>query len=211
MSQSIGSTDPAYALAAMRATGTVQQPGRGPYVTWSATARDAGRALVPVTGLGQDAVALGWPQGVNTSPDDDDPWIRAVPRKRAILVFAAALGCCWPDPATDPYPGQPAREADVLAAYLALDDINADDDEPGTGSRLAHANGNVRLLRAAGLLAPDVHDGYVRLGWQVAAWSRAQIQHARDLHPSLPTPPAAAVGGGGDDLVEEAIDLGEWS
>src|SRR3954447_13720496 len=79
----------------------------------SHAATTLGRRLVEIaSGDGARAFVLGWSDGSEPAVGPEGISARrlsAIP----ILTFACCLRLCWPDPASDPYPGEPAHIAEV--------------------------------------------------------------------------------------------------
>jgi hypothetical protein len=136
-----------------------------------------GRRLVEITAAdGPRAFVLGWSDGNEPAIGQEGISVRhlsAIP----ILTFACCLRLCWPDPASDPYPGERTRVADVIRLATS---IGADD---------RHVKGALRSeLRAAGLV--QLHVTELSLGPAVAAWAPAQVEALRRYHTTLPAPEA---------------------
>jgi|SRR5579884_1056335 len=137
-----------------------------------------GRRLIEVDdAAGIRTFVLGWSDGNEPAVGPEGITARqlsAIP----VLTFACCLRLCWPDPATNPYPGERTRVADVIRLATA---IGADD---------RHVKGALRSeLRAAGLI--QLHVPELSLGPAVAAWAPAQVEALRRFHTTLPALEAA--------------------
>ncbi|WP_231333552.1 hypothetical protein [Actinomadura graeca] len=103
---------------------------------------------------------------------------------QARRVLAAALRCCWTRLDDAPWPGTPARVADVLEVYAGMSRGDAD---------LARrwATGELRRLADTGWLLLDEPSGTLRAGPRVALWADQSLASLRDLLRRLPEPPAS--------------------
>lgn len=139
-----------------------------------AGAARAGRSLV-LSRLGDDQVALlGWALG--SEPLDDDP--SSGPSPLLVHTFTACLGSCWRHRDAHPWPGQPAIEADVIAA---LAEARGEELSPTILGKVRSA---MILLRASMWLDPTARG--IQLGPRVAAWSEGQVDVLREAFDRLP-------------------------
>jgi hypothetical protein len=94
--------------------------------------------------------------------------------KGTLRVFAACLRCCWPDPATDPWPGVSATVEQVDEVLRQL--------VPGRTavSRRQLLTGALRRLSAAGWLLTGQADT-VRVGPRVASYGNLELSTLREL------------------------------
>ena len=95
-----------------------------------------------------------------------------------LRVFAACLRCCWPDPGTELWPGQPADLADIDQVLQQL--------TPGRDrdSRRKLLSAGLRRLEAAHWLLHIA--GRVRLGPRVAGWGPLELSTVRELWRMIP-------------------------
>ncbi|MBL7256516.1 hypothetical protein [Paractinoplanes lichenicola] len=93
--------------------------------------------------------------------------------KGTLRVFAACLRCCWPDPATDPWPGVSATVEQVDEVLQRL--------VPGRNSvsRRQLLTGALRRLTAAGWLLTDADR--IRTGPRVASYGNLELSTLREL------------------------------
>jgi hypothetical protein len=100
-------------------------------------------------------------------------------------VLAAALKCCWPDPAAPLWPGVAAPFGQVAATFEAV----TGRDEAVSHRALVAA---LRRLSWSGWLLWDEAAGTVRLGPRVATWTPAELSTLRELWRSMPAQPRQA-------------------
>lgn len=133
----------------------------------------AGRRLITITPDSQRQVTAGWTD--ETRPVfDQEAIVGPVATRSLAVAFAAALGMCWPDPSTPPYPGEEATLAEVVEAA------------ENAGMSHAWAKGSLaNLLTGAGLV--DIDGGKFRLGPAVAAFTPAMVSAFRRIHDRLPS------------------------
>ncbi|WP_434447589.1 hypothetical protein [Lentzea sp. E54] len=112
----------------------------------------------------------GWAHESPLTPGDAGSPCRA--GEATVVVLAACLSCCWPDPDSPVFPGLPTSLAVLrqTAAPLGIQNVT-------------HA---VNRLRKWGYLAPDLYDGAIRLGPMVAVWPEADLDRLRREHSQLP-------------------------
>jgi hypothetical protein len=164
--------DPAFTLAAMRASGTHTVTERERSAA-EAVAAELGRRVVEVeTRGGTASVALGFADGYEPSPGDgvfDVRRLTPIP----LVALATCLGLCWTAPDEPPHPGEPVPIERVLEVATAL------------GAPPSHLLGAMRNeLTMAGLVEMD--DTTVRIGPAVAAWTDAQVDALRRFADALP-------------------------
>ncbi|MBM2615202.1 hypothetical protein JIG36_06450 [Actinoplanes sp. LDG1-06] len=99
--------------------------------------------------------------------------------KGTLRVLAACVRCCWPDPATDPWPGAAATLDQVDQVLQRL--------VPGRNavSRKALLTGASRRLAAAGWLLLEGADT-VRLGPRIASYGNLELSTLRELWRMVP-------------------------
>lgn len=182
-------SDETFLMAKLRATGGRLFPSSADELTSVRRAAQAAcRTLVEVRSAHET-------QTLTLSlPDDCDPlgqvgirpYFRPAP-STVLLVLAACLGWCWPDPREAPFPGIAVKEDELLDAML---DLSPSGQSAGARARQV-IRGNhrsaVRLLCACGYLEKSL-DGSVALGPAVAQWSEADIAALRTDHHRLPSP-----------------------
>jgi hypothetical protein len=100
-------------------------------------------------------------------------------------VLAAALKCCWPDPAAPLWPGVAAPFGQVAATFEAL----TGRDEVVSHRALVAA---LRRLSWSSWLMWDEDARTVRLGPRVVTWSPADLSTLRELWRSMPAQPREA-------------------
>jgi hypothetical protein len=108
------------------------------------------------------------------------------PRPAALLVLAAAIGCCWPAGDEPLLPGLPASQAEILAALARF---TRKDSTQGSGPSWKRA---ITFLRACGFLTVGSDPASVWLGPEVIRWDDADVRHLRDRHDDLPAPERSA-------------------
>lgn len=121
--------------------------------------------------------------GLVTGPDRDrplDPEALGITTRRlqhhATVVFAVAVGLCWRDRDSHPYPGQIVPEQGVLDALAVLG-----------GRPSPHTIGALRnVLTAAGLLTRVGRN--IRFGPVVATWGELDVAALRRVEHILPPP-----------------------
>ncbi|WP_245667528.1 hypothetical protein [Actinomadura macra] len=164
------------------------------------------RARARVLGTPATAVSEPMPAGTNGVSDGTHVWLLPIwpdgatpavleeyetapmPLDRAgqaRRVLAAVLRCCWTRLDDAPWPGTPAKVADVLEVYAGMSRGDAD---------LARrwATGELRRLAETGWLLLDEPSGTVRSGPRVALWADQSLASLRDLLRRLPEPPASS-------------------
>ncbi|WP_326731897.1 hypothetical protein [Streptomyces phaeochromogenes] len=181
--------DGAYALARARALRVVPVPTAEEGLSrLQGAVDDVERRLVEVAPVGgPGGLLIAWAHDVDpsgSSTGDGQTHREATPS--LLLTLGACLRACWPDPDQPPYPGIAAVEKAVLAALVLPDE------GPVRQGIAQHAPFNpfrraLRMLRACAWLEPDLHDGRVRLGPMVAAWTERDIDELRRSYPLLPS------------------------
>jgi hypothetical protein len=96
-------------------------------------------------------------------------------------VLAAALKCCWPDPAGPLWPGASAPFGQVAGTFEAI----TGREEVVSRRALVAA---LRRLSWSGWLLWDEESRTVRLGPRVVTWSPAELSTLRELWRSIPVP-----------------------
>ncbi|MCX5589630.1 hypothetical protein [Streptomyces erythrochromogenes] len=122
----------------------------------------------------------------NGSLDDRDVRRPASPFR--LVTLAACIRHCWPDRSQPLYPGQAARQDDVIATLAPLHDALAPREGIGALGRTSHFLAAVRFLRACGYLAPDEGGGTIWLGPMCALWSERDVTELRSGYDVLPGP-----------------------
>lgn len=165
-------------MARLRANHSAVLSG-GEIATVAQAATMLGRRLVEIPSAdGARTFVLGWSDGNEPAVGPEGISARRL-SPIPILTFACCLRLCWPDQASDLYPGRPAHIAEVIRLATA---IGADD---------RHVKGALRSeLRAAGLI--ELYGTDLSLGPAVAAWAPAQVEALRRYHSTLPTPEAGS-------------------
>ncbi|AXH93655.1 MULTISPECIES: hypothetical protein [Micromonospora] len=107
-----------------------------------------------------------------------------------LRVFAACLRCCWPDPGTDLWPGQPADLTDVDQVLQQL--------TPGRdrASRRKLLSASLRRLEASRWVLQTADR--VRLGPRVTGWGSLELSTLRELWRMIPDPQPKSDPGGGE-------------
>jgi hypothetical protein len=183
----------AVALARLRAARVQARPQDPPALrSVAAAAARAGRSLVEVATERGPCLLLGWLDG-SEPVDQDDGVQRRQPSPTVLLTFAACLRACWPDPGEEPYPGRTVTERQVLVALAALTTPGAATPGEEGGGAERHHKSALRLLRAVGLLDPEIPH-QVRLGPMVALWPASDVATLRRFHDRLPTCPPGGQG-----------------
>lgn len=170
----------AFMLAQLRIWRTIQAPeDETELAALHAAAARAGRRLVELRGAGPHTeLTTGWLEQSHLTPDDTGGPGGA--SEGAIVVLAACLSCCWPDPDAPVFPGVPTTLEELRHTVAPL--------------RIQNLTLALNRLRRWGYLAPDSGDGTVRLGPMVATWQNADLDGLRRRHVELP----AVRGGAGD-------------
>jgi hypothetical protein len=173
------------ALARLRACRSVPVPLDASGLTLlEEAAIAAGRHLLDVAlPDGGRCLMLGWPTEVDPVTAlglaaEEVPG----PRPAALLVLAAAIGCCWPSGDEPLLPGLPATQAEILAALARF---TRKDSIQGSGPSWKRA---ITFLRACGFLTVGSDPASVWLGPEVIRWDDADVRHLRDRHDDLPAP-----------------------
>lgn len=162
----------AFRLAQMRVWRTITPPEDDADLTdLRVAAARAGRRLVELRG-GDSGVelTLGWREEVPLTPDDAGGPSGA--GEGTVVVLAACLSCCWPDPDAPIFPGMPTTFEELRQTLAPLGIQN-----------VTHA---VNRLRRWGYLVTDLVDGAIRLGPAVATWTQADVDSLRREHSRLP-------------------------
>lgn len=176
------------ALARMRALRTVRVPfDPGEFSALESAAQLAARRIIGVVdGDGVRALMLGW------APEYDPGSVFGAERgylrdasPTALLILAACIRCCWPDPSESLYPGCAATEDEVLDALERFTN-SAGSGEASQNAVRRVRKGAIRQLRGYGLLAPESDDGTVRLGPEIATWSDPDVSQLRSRYDDLP-------------------------
>lgn len=158
-------------LAALRASGTLERPHEGAVITARvAAATRAGRTLVPVDVSGEPRWTMTWSE--NIAPEPEPAGGPGIPSPNPVIVLAACVRACWPDPAQPLYPGVATtieHLAEVVAAFGVIQVTRA-----------------VNRLVGWGYLIMDADVGEVRLGPRVAVWPEADIAELRSEYDLLP-------------------------
>lgn len=183
----VAGVDDAYRLARARALRVVPAAGEpGGRAGLDAIARPLGRRVMEVqSGDGGRGLTVCW-------PEESDPAggaaaeleLHRTGSPSILLTMAACVRGCWPDPTFPLYPGIPADVEAIHAAVAAFRSLAPK--VPSGFGLSASSRGAVRTLRVCGLLADDGGDRMVRLGPQVALWSRADVAVLRECHDRLP-------------------------
>lgn len=99
--------------------------------------------------------------------------------KGTLRVLAATLRCCWPDPATDPWPGLPASTDRVGKVLQLL--------VPGRNkvSRQQLLSAGLRRLTSSGWILPAGTDT-VRIGPRIASFGSLELSTLRELWRLIP-------------------------
>ncbi|WP_030462299.1 hypothetical protein [Kitasatospora sp. NRRL B-11411] len=118
----------------------------------------------------------------------DDSDIRRTAPAFRLVTLAACIRHCWPDHSQPLYPGQAARQDDIIATLTPLHDVLASREGIAALGRTSHFLAAVRFLRACGYLAPDECDGTIRLGPMCALWAERDIAELRSGYDVLPGP-----------------------
>ncbi len=176
-------------LARMRALRTVDVPvDTGEFSALDTAARLAARRIIDV--VRRDDVRgllLGWEPGYGPgSVFGAETESLRDPSPTVLLTLAACIRSCWRDPGESLYPGHTTTEDEILDAleHFTLG-IGGGGTSQGAARRVR--KGALRHLRACGLLAPDVGDGTVRLGPEIATWTDADMSELRGRYDDLPT------------------------
>ena len=108
------------------------------------------------------------------------PGSSMVDSKGTLRVLAACVRCCWPDPATDPWPGvaaSTARVAEVLEPLV-----------PGRNamSRRQLLSAGLRRLTASGWVLTEGTET-VRLGPRIATYGPLELSTLRELWRLMPS------------------------
>lgn len=100
--------------------------------------------------------------------------------KGTLRVLGACIRCCWPDPGTDLWPGQPASITHVGQVLERL--------VPGRTrlSRQQLLSGGLRRLAAYGWVLLQERTDTVRLGPRVASWGALELSTIRELWRVIP-------------------------
>jgi hypothetical protein len=108
--------------------------------------------------------------------------------KGTLRVLGACVRCCWPDPGTDLWPGQPASIAHVARVLERL--------VPGRSplSRRQLLTAGLRRLAASGWVLLNEQTETVRLGPRVATWGSLDLSAIRELWRVIPDDPEPAHG-----------------
>jgi hypothetical protein len=115
-------------------------------------------------------LTLGWREEVSlTQGDTGGPGGAG---EGTVVVLAACLSCCWPDPDAPIFPGLPTSFEELRQTLAPLGIQN-----------VTHA---VNRLRRWGYLVADLGDGAIRLGPAVATWTQADVGSLRREHSRLP-------------------------
>jgi hypothetical protein len=173
------------ALARLRACRTVPVPlDASGLALLEEAATAGGRSLFDVAlPDGKRCLMLGWPAEVDPVTALSLAGEEASgPRPAALLVLAAAIGCCWPSGDEPLLPGISTTQAEVLAALARF---TGKDSIQGSGPSWKRA---ITFLRACGFLAVSPDPASVRLGPQVIQWDDADVRHLRDCRDDLPAP-----------------------
>lgn len=162
----------AFRLAQMRVWRTITPPedDTGLSDLGIAAAR-AGRRLVELRG-GDSGVelTLAWREEAPLTPGDAGGPGDA--GEGTVIVLAACLSCCWPDPDAPIFPGMPTTFEELRQTLAPLGIQN-----------VTHA---VNRLRRWGYLTSDLGDGAIWLGPAVATWTQADVDSLRREHSRLP-------------------------
>ncbi|MCX4755113.1 hypothetical protein [Kitasatospora purpeofusca] len=118
----------------------------------------------------------------------DDSDVRRPASAFRLVTLAACIRHCWPDRSQPLYPGQAARQDDIITTLVPLHDTLAAREGIAALGRASHFLAAVRFLRACGYLAPDEGDGTIRLGPMAALWSERDIAELRSGYDVLPGP-----------------------
>ncbi|GAB3285117.1 hypothetical protein GCM10027563_17620 [Parasphingorhabdus pacifica] len=96
----------AFRLAQIRVWRAITSPDDADLTDLRAAAARAGRRLVELrSGDSGVELTLGWREEVPLTPDDTGGPGGA--GEGTVVVFAACLSCCWPDPDAPIFPGEP--------------------------------------------------------------------------------------------------------
>ncbi|MFE9751141.1 hypothetical protein ACFYOT_40070 [Saccharothrix saharensis] len=161
----------AFRLAQLRVWRTIAAPeDDADLADLKAAAANAGRRLVELRGTGPVNLALGWLEEGPLTPDDVGGPGGA--GEATVVVLAACLTCCWPDPDAPIFPGVPTtfEELRRILAPLGIQNVTQ----------------AVNRLCRWGYLAPDLFDGAIRLGPVVATWPEADVDRLRRRYSQLP-------------------------
>ncbi len=132
----------------------------------------AARRVVPVgTDGSRTVVTLAWADDADLSPETW-PIARRELSPTVLLTLATCLGCCWPDAATEPYPGHPTSATTVLRVLTSR---NTDE---------RWAKGALHDLEELGCITRDGDE--IRLGPAIAALARTEVSMLRREHAALP-------------------------
>lgn len=134
------------------------------------------------------ALTLSWPDELDPAADVSIQRFFRVASPTVLLVLAACIGWCWPDPQEPLYPGVPIVEAELLDSIQDL--------SPASFAATVHSlqviRGNhqaaLRLLCACGFIERSTAEGLVALGPALACWSEADVAVLRAEHHRLPGP-----------------------
>jgi hypothetical protein len=164
--------DPAFTLAALRASGTYAVSERDRSAA-EAVATQLGRRVVEIHTDGATAsLALGFTDGYEPNAGEDTFSVRRL-SPIPLIALATCLGLCWKDLGQSPYPGEPVSIERVLEVATAL------------GASRPHLLGALRHeLAMAGLV--EINDTTVRIGPAIAAWTPAQVDALRRFADALP-------------------------
>jgi hypothetical protein len=115
-------------------------------------------------------VVLSWQEGLSPAGSDRVTLRTLTPARAALL--AVIIGQCWTDPDGALWPGEATTRARVLAAASRL------------GLDATHAVGSLEVdFVELGIVEGD--GDTVRLGPTVAAWTPAEVEALRRIHPRL--------------------------